>query len=476
MPTLYALTALLAFAQTPATAGRDLALKAMQAMGGQAKLESVRKVTVEFASHNYALEESERPEGPWFSTYSRGKVDTDFDSQKIDTQETLSGLLMGGEAPRKMSWTPAKPVSGYWFLGISGPSQLDLSPARLLQTALASADLRTDRPVKYHGIPHDVIRFSWDSVPVRVLINHFTQLPAMVETTDIGQGFWTVWGDVTEQVVYGNWDIAPGGLMLPTLWEVQRNGLPQEDVSILKTEVKYGPSPSKRPPIAHRRPASKPPLMPFKGVELTPGVIQYQSGFNCAAVDQGDGVVILEGVVSTAYMNAVVEDVAKRFPGKPIKAVVTTDDAWPHIGGLRYFVVHRIPIYAMPLNRPILERLFKAPFTTLPDELAKSPTNPVFRFVDGKAEIGKGPNRLVIRPMQGSATERMLYAVLPEQKLLYAPDVIQRSGDQWFSLNLVREMLNTLARDQIEVDKAFAFHSDLIAISELRAAVQKAEG
>jgi len=86
MPTLYALTAFLALAQTPATAGRDLALKAMQAMGGQAKLESVRKVTVEFASHNYALEESERPEGPWFSTYSRGKVDTDFDAQKIDTQ------------------------------------------------------------------------------------------------------------------------------------------------------------------------------------------------------------------------------------------------------------------------------------------------------------------------------------------------------------------------------------------------------
>lgn len=215
--------------------------------------------------------------------------------------------------------------------------------------------------------------------------------------------------------------------------------------------------------------------MPFKGIELTAGVIQYQSGFNCAAVDQGDGVVILEGVVSTGYMNAVVEDVAKRFPKKPIKAVVTTDDAWPHIGGLRYFVAHHISIYAMPLNRPILERLFKAPFTTHPDELAKFPANPIYRFVGGKTEIGKGANRLVIRPMQGSATERMLYAVLPERRLLYAPDVIQRSGDQWFSLNLVREMLNVLARDRIDVDKAFAFHSDLIAISELRSAVQKAE-
>jgi len=189
-----------------------------------------------------------------------------------------------------------------------------------------------------------------------------------MESKQVGQGFWAVWGDVTERITWGNWDIATGGVMLPTLWAIDRNGIREEDDSLTKIEVTLGPASSENA-FEKLAPGVPGPTrqFPFKAVEIAPGIVQYQSGFNCGAVDQGDGVVILEGVNNAEYMKSIIDDVAKRFPGKPIKAVLTTDDAWPHIGGLRYFVAHKIPIYAMSLNKPILRRLFSASFKIRPD-------------------------------------------------------------------------------------------------------------
>ena len=73
--------------------------------------------------------------------------------------------------------------------------------------------------------------------------------------------------------------------------------------------------------------------------------------------------------------------------------------------------------------------------------------------------IGKGSNQLVLRPVHGSVGERMIYGYFPSLQLAYAPDVIQRDGDKWFSLNLLAEFLRALKRDGLNPKTAFAFHS-----------------
>src|ERR1700733_2665966 len=70
---------------------------ALTAMGGAEKVRRIRKVEVEFVGHNFGLEESERPEGPWFTTYFRGTTTADFDAAKLGRRAKANGLLMSEE-------------------------------------------------------------------------------------------------------------------------------------------------------------------------------------------------------------------------------------------------------------------------------------------------------------------------------------------------------------------------------------------
>jgi hypothetical protein len=479
-------SALLAFAVAPsrvvgpdgADAARALINQSLSAMGGADKVRSIRRVEADQVGHSYALEQSERPEGPWLCTYITGESSVDFDASSVKFRGHLNGLLYPSGQDISVESKPGKTVASLLFLGTTDRQRLALGPERLLLRALAGKDLRLGKPTRFHDIPHDVIEFRWGPVPVRILLNRYTHLPAAVDIVHQGRGYWWVWGDVTERVIWGNWDIVSGGLHYPTLWSVERNGYRQEDDTLTKVKVSFRAPDAKIDEDLSRVEPYKPgplPKPPFHAAEIAHGIVQYQGAFNCAAVDQEDGVVVLEGVVSSSYMSEVLKDVARRFPGKPVKAVITSDDAWPHVGGLRLFVARKVPIIALKANEPILRRLFRAPFSIVPDELALHPSSPRLELLDGKFELGAGENRLVIYPMHGAVSERMLYVYLPGKNLLYAPDVIQYAQGEWFNVNLLDEMLTALSRDGIHPDSAFAFHSGLIGVADLRKAVSAAQ-
>jgi hypothetical protein len=92
----------------------------------------------------------------------------------------------------------------------------------------------------------------------------------------------------------------------------------------------------------------------------------------------------------------------RRWPGVPVKAVISTSDAWPHLAGLREFAARGIPIYVLDLNVAILQRLVAAHRTCFPDALARVPRAAAkWRVVAGKTIIGIGPNR-------GETSERQM--------------------------------------------------------------------
>lgn len=71
-------------------------------------------------------------------------------------------------------------------------------------------------------------------------------------------------------------------------------------------------------------------------------------------VQQDDGIVIVEAPISSGYSAKVIAEVHRRFPGKAIKAVITTSDSWPRLAGIREYVAQRIPIHA--LSEPAYSR------------------------------------------------------------------------------------------------------------------------
>lgn len=122
--------------------------------------------------------------------------------------------------------------------------------------------------------------------------------------------------------------------------------------------------------------------------ELAPGVVLVPGSWNIVEIKQDDGVVILDGPLASEYSAKAIDDVKQRFGGAHVKAVITTSDSWPHIGGMREYAAQGVPIHALDLNVPILTRLFDARYVTTPDALAKSPKRPAMHVVSDKTVVG----------------------------------------------------------------------------------------
>jgi hypothetical protein len=466
---------------------------AMAAMGGERVLTSVHSLELDAVGHRNMLEQSLRPDGPWWQDYFQVDEIRDFASCRERVTPRHRGYSSSQWWLRRNDWDggpnyPAyvvsdgivasdnngtyAPYSGHYLQ--AAQEELAFDPVPLLQTALAAPDLHTEPDVLFHGFRHTVIGFTWQGAPVRVYLNAYTHLPEVVQWTaahpyDV---FWGVWGDVTTRIVYGMWSLEADGLRYPRQWTVERNGLPDSDTTITSLTVNPTVDPAslqipadvQRLARARKHTIAQIPLgiSGDPAVEIEPGVIHIPGAWNVNLIRQEDGIVVLEGPLSSAYSIQVLAEAHRRFPRLPVKAVITTSDSWPHIGGLREYVARGIPIYALDLDRPILERLFAAPHRIDPDDLQKHPRAPRWRLFAEDVQLGTGPNRLELIPYRTETGERQSMVYFPQYGLLYSSDLFAPDeGDRWFTPEYLLEVRAAVEREHLAVTRIFGMHYDV---------------
>ncbi|HEX8456799.1 MAG TPA: hypothetical protein VF656_05690 [Pyrinomonadaceae bacterium] len=476
--------------------GRRLVQAALAAMGGEARWRAVKSIQVEGIGHVNAVEQSERPEGPYIVSYEQTRELIDFAGARMRrTVESRDGqttewaartfVVAGGvaSAVRGDKAFPGSPLSLQ-----EGELRIALGPERVLLSALDAADLRAEGETVLQGTPQRIVKFTWRERPVTVFLNANSQLPTAVETLGTHPyELWAVWGDVRTRVYYSYWTLEAGALRYPRQWDTERNNLkwrtftainlklnpptPEDALSISADVQKaYKARPSINFETA---PLGRPGRPPH---DTAPGVYSMPGGWDVTLVRQSDGIVIIEAPISSSYSVKVLDEAAKHFPGVPVKAVISTSDAWPHFGGVREYVARGIPVYALDLNRPILERLLAAPRTLNPDALARTPRRkPKFQIVSAKTMIGGGANRLELYPIRTETGERMMMVYFPEHRLLYGSDLLQKRPDgSFFMPQYVSEVISAAEREKLSVERVFAMHMDAMNWTDVAAAVSKA--
>jgi hypothetical protein len=460
--------------------------RAAAALGGEEKLRSIGAVEISGVSVWHQREQSERPEGPWFTTFSdftdvrniradavrrtarmRGFSTPDWVDNKnwSDTSTTLvagevglrsqNGAMTASETPPDLGTLP-----------------LALGPEHIILAARDAADLRAEADVVRDGYAHHVVAFTVGDARVRLFLNVPSFLPKAVEITrarpyDV---FWAPWGDVTQRVTFGLWTLEPEGIAYPRLWDFSTGDQPDGTVEITLVRLNPPlaatdfaiPDDVRQRLIAGRRLVADTPFgMPQRPAhEIAPGIVQIPGSWNVVEIRQDDGVVVLEGPLTSSYSAKAIDDARHRFGGAPIKAVISTSDSWPHIGGLREYVARAIPIYALDLNLPILKRLFAARFDSSPDALMKRPRPPVLRVVAGKTVIGSGQNQLVIYPLRTPSGERQMMVYWPVHRLLYTSDLFTIHDAFVFLPQQVAEAIEAVSREHLDVATAFGMHYD----------------
>jgi hypothetical protein len=202
--------------------------------------------------------------------------------------------------------------------------------------------------------------------------------------------------------------------------------------------------------------------------EIAPGIILFAGSWNTTLIKQDDGLIVLECPISDKYVAGFLEESKREFPNAPVKAVLSTSDSWPHVGGIRQAVAEGIPVYILDLNQPLLEKMITASHTLSPDQLSRSPKEPVWHLVSHEVTIGNGKNRIELHPLRGFSTERQYLVYFPEHKLLYASDTLLLHDDGGlYDPELMYEVLQVVEQHHLEVNTVYSMHQGPIPWSEV---------
>lgn len=418
---------------------RALVTRAVTAMGGEAVLKGASPMHLDGTQIDYQQGNAERAEGPWRMGVSKWSELRDVIDAR--TRRTASGFA--NPVPTISILTDSVAVwgsAGRWAIFQTwredALDRLDGDPIRALLLATAATALRSDGTVSRYGIVHDIVSFPHRSGRMRLELSRDSHLPTAVELLrvhpiDFRKG---IFGDAVTRVELHDWQVEANGLWYPHQVRTYFAGDLQSDVSI-NTFVMASPAPADSFAVSDslRGAWTAAGANNFDRLRLgargtlpdaAPGIVRLRDQWTTTLVKQDDGVVVFEAHVSAQYFEDVLAEVAKRWPGTKVKAVVLTSDPWAHLGGLRQVVARGIPIYVSGRSIPFLTSLVKRPWTLAPDELAKHPRAPTFVAVNGKTTIGTGENAIVLYPVGGPYGERMTMAYFPARRLLYGADLV----------------------------------------------------
>jgi hypothetical protein len=465
--------------------------KALEAMGGRQRLDNIRTVRLDAVGHTELMEQSYR-QSPFITSYVRKQVTIDYVGQRVienshvvwpeadlgqsDSDVTLIVTPTGGVNRSKGKDVPCSAAE------LDRVRQdLVLGPERVLLTGSAAADLHYAAPETLRSTVHTVVSFTWDGVPIRVALNRFNHLPDAVETKQQFRDFWFYWGDVKQRVYLDNWRWVDG-TEYPSNEVTERNGALWRSTQVLNIAIN---EPVEDKDFAIDAKIAKFSLQQkgwagatFRGQAqtLADGITFFAGAWNTTLVKQPDGLVILESPISEHYTEGIVAEARKRYPDTPIKAVLSTSDSWPHVGGIRYDVAEQFPVYILDLNEPLLDRMVGAPHSIDPDALERGRKKPSWRLVSKPTYVGTGANRMLLVPLRGASTERQYMVYFPEHHLLYASDTLVVNDDKTiYDPELAWEVEQAVKREHLDVETVFAMHQTPIAWRDVMSMLHKAD-
>ena len=302
--------------------------------------------------------------------------------------------------------------------------QIWLTPHGFLMGALKSS--ATVKEQRIDGKEFEVV--TWTG-PNEQKINGYIDSENMVEKVETWMDH-PMYGD--EHVVHAfDYFKDFGGIVFPahiveTISTPALTGEKSRGLELFVTEVKANVNADFSVPDAVRQTPPAPPVTIITQ-KLGDG-LYYIAGQNdySLAVEFKDFVSVVEGPMNDARSVAVIAEIHKLIPNKPIRFMINTHPHVDHTGGVRGYAAIGATIITQQANVPFIEALLHTPHTIIPDSLSKAP-NAKFHVegVEESRTITDGSRKLEIYHMRGSHhSSGMLMTYLPAEKIL-------TEGDPW---------------------------------------------
>jgi glyoxylase-like metal-dependent hydrolase (beta-lactamase superfamily II) len=227
-----------------------------------------------------------------------------------------------------------------------------------------------------------------------------------------------VLGDMLVEAVYSDYKDF-GGLKVPTFAMVKQGGFPT--LLLIVNDAKANvPVTIPAPPAQTAAPS-----VSVASERIADGVFYLRGGtHHSVALEFADHVVLIEGPQNEQRSLAVIAEVRRLFPNKPLRYLVNTHHHFDHSGGLRTYVDAGVTIVTHEINKAFYERAFAAPRTLNPDRLEQSKRRAAIETVGDMKVLSDATRTLELHLVKGNRhNDGILMAFLPKEKILVEVDL-----------------------------------------------------
>lgn len=429
-----------------------------------------------------AVGQSTSPMAPWPRHYVKSLI-RQYDFTQAAMREEL--VRTQGEAP--VSGGGGQPVagdartvgivSGDWAWNDSGKTttaqphaasarahEVAISPHGLLRAAFANNATVTKKVIDNR----QMTMISFSDQGKRKIVAYANDQNA-IEKVESSYGHPVV-GDMKVVTNYGPYrDFA--GVKFPSKIIQYQDGHPALDVTVTAVRA--------NPPVNIEVPAnvvSTPTTV--KSEKAADGVWFMAGGsHNSVLIEMKDYLIVVEGPQGDHRSMAVIAEVKKLVPNKPIKYLVNTHHHFDHAGGVRAYAAEGATIVTHEINRPYFERAALNSWSLAPDRLAKSKKKPVFQPMGDNMVLTDGSRSVELYQISGNAHhDGIVMAYLRKERLLIQADAFSPRGvpktPSPFSVNLEANV----RRLNIDVERILPLHEHIVPYVELLKAIGKDPG
>jgi glyoxylase-like metal-dependent hydrolase (beta-lactamase superfamily II) len=281
-------------------------------------------------------------------------------------------------------------------------------------------------------------------------------------------------GDMAVETVFSGYKDF-GGVKFPTTIVQSQGGFPVLELTV--TNVKANPGLAISVPDSVKS-ASVPPVR-VVSQKLGEGVWFMGGGsHNSVLVEFPTYLAMIEAPLGDARSMAVMAEAHKLVPDKPIKYLINSHHHFDHFAGVRAYVAAGATVITSEMNVASYQKLFAAPHTLDPDELAKNPKKAEIIPVKEKYVLSEGDRSIEIYHVDGDMHNgdiMMMY--LPKDKILVeaddftpdAPGVPAPTGPRpkIFEDNLKKQLL----RLKLDVATIAPLHGVVVPFADFQKAV-----
>ena len=211
-----------------------------------------------------------------------------------------------------------------------------------------------------------------------------------------------------------------GGVQFPGKILIEQGGFPLWDLTINAVM----PNAALDLPVPDNVAAATIAPVQTMSTQLAPGVWHVTGGSHHSVVIAFDEyVAVAEAPLDEQRSLAVLAEVKKLVPDKPVRYVLTTHHHFDHIGGLRTYAAEGATIVTHQSNVAYLEKSLTAPATISPDMQTKNQRMPMLQGVSDKYEISDGKQTIQVYATKGDThTNEYTLIYLPRQRVLIEGD------------------------------------------------------